>query len=571
MGLKSGIRFLLLMLCVCFIALGHHLARADVMVEGLENNPDLQDYINDIVDQREEDADTPVRLEADILQALKAKGYYDGLVTDEQNEAGDLVFKIDAGEAYTINEIIMDGDYDLQSALLAEGEILDAYHVLEAQREIYDSIEADACYYNLDVSHEVVLDEETKSARLTFIISGQPGAKFGATSFEGAPDIERTYLREFISYNEGDCWKRQTLEDTKAALYGTGLLASAQADLPENLPEDGFVPVDFTVKQRAFRTIGLGAGYNTSDGAGISASWEHRNLFGGGEKLSLKARLYEIVQTIDANYIKPFFLRSDQKLTLNSTLNRENNDAYKELSYDVGGAITRQLTDEIALSLGANYELSRIEDEDGEDSYGLFSVPASFNYDNRDNILDPHEGWRVDVSTAPFFDTLGEAPPFWKSRFTASTYFDLSRSAFDPVLALKGSFGTIQGADADDVPANKRFYAGGGGSIRGFGYQDVGPRDVDGDPSGGLSVIEMTAEFRAKATETIGFVAFLDAGQVYEDIMPDFDTEFAVGVGIGARYYTAIGPIRFDVATPINRRDQADSSYQIYLSIGQAF
>ena len=545
-------------------------AYGKITVTGLSDNTELHEYILKIIKQREDKDVTAERLEPTVSKALKAKGYYDARISILDNEKEES-FSIVLGEQYTISQINVDSNKYYNNLSLNTGDILDAGKVLLAQQEVYDYINENFCFYNLDIEHAVILNKDKKTADIEFTTHGEDDAVFGNTVINGADAIDRDYLYNFIEYEEGDCWKQQKLEDTKAALYATGLLASAKAVLPETLPNDGIIPVSLDVKSRAFRSIKLGAGYNTNDGAGVSAEWEHRNFLGAGERLSIKTRLYQIIQTVGGTFKKPFFFRDDQSLLLETALKQENNESYKELSYNVSGSVVRQLNDDTSISLGTAYELSRIEDEGEAKNYGLFSIPGVLNFDNRDNILDPHEGWNLQLNVTPFFDTLGEADPFVKSRFTASTYFDLLDSNYDPVLALKGSIGTIQGASAENIPASKRFYAGGGGSVRGFGYQEIGPRDSDDDPSGGLSIMELTGEMRFKVSEKIGAVGFVDAGQVYESASPNFGTDLAIGAGVGARYYTSFGPVRFDVATPINRKEITDSSYQIYLSIGQAF
>lgn len=564
--------YLCLLACLLVTTTVQQTAFGDIRIEGLKDLSEIEDYIQIIAEQREDDVKTEQQLADSVIKGMKAKGYYDAEVEIADNtENGDIVFEITAGDIYRIGEIILEDVPEGLSIGINEGDILDADAVLTAQRTLFQTINDENCYYNLDIQHTVLLSPEDKTAQLTFIVHGQDGAKFGETVFEGAEDIDRDYLANFLEYEAGECWKPIKLEDTKAALYASGLLASAQTTLPENLPDDGAVPIVFDVKQRAFRSVKLGAGYNTNDGAGVSAEWEHRNILGAGEKLSVRMRLYELVQNLGASFAKPMFFRDDQSLLVETGLNREDTDAYNELSYNAGASVLRQITDKTSVSLGVGYELSRIEDEDGSRNFGLFSTPATIDYDGRDDLFDPHSGWKLNLRSTPFFDTLGEADPFIRTRFTASTYFDLSDAAIDPVLALRASYGAIYGGSLTNVPASKRFYAGGGGSIRGFGYQDVGPKDDDGDPSGGLSVFEMTAETRFKLTQSFGAVAFVDAGQVYEETTPDLGADLAVGAGIGARYYTDFGPLRFDVAVPLNRRDEADSNFQIYLSIGQAF
>lgn len=542
-------------------------------LNGLQDKPDLHDYLVKILEKRQEDNRDPVAYVDDLQTGLRAKGYYNATVKIGRlgEEGQPPMFDIVTGPLYTISEIVTENMPDSIELPVKIDDRLDAQSVIDAQKYLFSQMQENYCYYNLDVQHKVFLDDKDATAKLVFIVHGQPDARFGETTMTGADDIERTYLREFLTYGQGDCWKRTLVNDTESALYATELLASVRTNLPETLPEDGIVPINMTLKQSTFHSIKLGGGFNSSDGAGIVTEWENRNLSGEGERLAFRARLYAAVQKITGIFAKPFFLRNDQSLRVETTLNNENNEAFKDRSVTLTGTVTRQMNDETAIAVGAAYELSRIEDEQGFRNYGLFSLPLSIRRDTRDNILNPSEGLTLDVGLTPFFDTLGESNPFIKSRITGTTYFDMADMALDPVLALRASYGAIYGTEITDVPANKRFYAGGGGSVRGFAYQDLGPREADGDAAGGLSIVELTGELRLRVTESFGAVAFVDAGQVYESTTPDFSNDLAVGAGAGVRYYTDFGPLRFDVATPVTKRDRSDDAFQIYLSIGQAF
>jgi translocation and assembly module TamA len=138
------------------------------------------------------------------------------------------------------------------------------------------------------------------------------------------------------------------------------------------------------------------------------------------------------------------------------------------------------------------------------------------------------------------------------------------------VIAARAKLGSIAGADTDSVPASERFYAGGGGSIRGYGYQQVGPVDSNGDPTGGRSLFEVGLETRFRVWGPIGLVTFVEAGDVYESVYPAPFQSVLVGAGFGLRYFTAVGPIRVDLAFPLDRRP-GDDPFQFYVSIGQAF
>jgi translocation and assembly module TamA len=106
--------------------------------------------------------------------------------------------------------------------------------------------------------------------------------------------------------------------------------------------------------------------------------------------------------------------------------------------------------------------------------------------------------------------------------------------------------------------------------VRGFGYQLAGALDDDNNPIGGRSLLELSGEVRVRLTETIGVVAFVDAGSDFSSSVPNFNEPLRVGVGPGLRYFSPIGPVRLDVGFPINKRD-SDDAFQLYVSLGQAF
>jgi translocation and assembly module TamA len=153
-------------------------------------------------------------------------------------------------------------------------------------------------------------------------------------------------------------------------------------------------------------------------------------------------------------------------------------------------------------------------------------------------------------------------------------------------MAFHALAGLAQGAGQFSLPPDQRFYAGGSGTIRGYRYQSVGPQFDDGNPIGGTAINAGQAEYRQRIGQSLGFVVFLDAGQVSQDVNP-LDSTLRFGAGAGVRYYTPIGPIRLDIGVPINRegggvtkgyyyppdeitRSKGDA-FEIYIGLGQSF
>lgn len=564
-------------LCLyCFVspALILECANAPIKLEGLEHDPELAEYITEVaLSPYKKNSETPFQFgkaRADIIKALKAMGYYDSTVTVEENP--DIVFHIKSGNQYTIDQIEIIGFDDPYTLPLAKNDRLIAQSVLNAQRQILNEISQKQCTYKLSVRHEVLLNHNEHTANLRFIVEGEKDVKFGTTGFKGNETIKNKYLFQFLTYQEGDCWTAKKVQQTKTALLETGLLSRVSIDVPDTSPESGRIPVTFILQERNPRKIRLGGQYSTWEGFGVNLESRHRNYFGSGEEVSATANASKFLQSLALDFEKPFFLSKRQDLNISATAKRQDTDAFEETNFDVQTSIDRKLSGDWSVNGGIGFEATNIDEKAGNrDTFGLVSFPAQLDFDNRDDTLDPHKGYNFSYGVRPFFDMLGVSDPFFKHRVTCTTYFDLSDSYFDPVLALRSSVGSISGSSTTNIPASKRFYAGGGGSIRGFGFQEVGPVSEDGNPVGGSSIVETTVELRLKLMNKFGSVTFVDLGGVYDESVPDFEDGIYIGAGIGLRYYTSFGPIRLDVATPVNKRERADEEFQVYISIGQAF
>lgn len=549
-------------------------------------------YLQTVLDERikqkaailaEDDPDLRARQEhyieqtvrADLLKALHARGYYSASVAYAD---GGLPltghYDIDYGPRFTIDSLRTDPEAfanELPRDTPATGDALDAATILGTQSALLENIGKDRCYFDLSVDNRVRLDRRRNTGAVEFVVTAGREGHFGALTFQGNGRVKESHLNRLVPWEKGDCFRREKLEAYKTALLQSGLFAQAEILLPDTGPDaKGQVPVTLALKERAARTIGAGLTYYSDEGPGGTLSWEHRNLFGAAEKLETALNLSLIKQSLEADFTKPYFMRDDQSLSLSATLRRQDTDAFEEMAIDSGAAVSRTFGKHLSVSTGIDASLLRITDitQNTTETYALLSAPQSASYDTRNDRLDPLRGINLALTAEPFFDFLGQADPFFKMQLTGSFYY-APGSSEKFVIATKGSVGTIWGAEMDSVPATERFYAGGGGSVRGYGYQEVGPRQDD-KPAGGLSLATLSLELRSRFTDKIGGVAFIDAGSVSAESTPDL-SNMAVGAGVGVRYYTSFGPLRFDVATPLTQKQDTDQNYQFYISIGQAF
>ena len=562
-------------------------------ITGASEDADLDNYLGIILKDRletkiEETKDEALnerretyreqQIKTDLVRAMEAKGYYDGKVkySDNTGEKFTGEYQVEPGVKYTISSVKVSPNsfsQHLRGRHIQPGSTLDALNVLTEQKKIQDRIAKGRCYFSLKVDNAVILDRQKHTGSLTYNVTAGPEGNFGRVTFTGQKNVHLSYLEKLVPWKEGDCYQSSKVETLKTSLLESGLFSGADIILPKAPEADGTVPLAINLTERAARTVKAGASYYSDEGLGILLGWEHRNFLGEAEKLAIDLNLSSLKQSLAAKLTKPFFLRKDQDLSLNADLRRQDTDAFEEVGIGLGADITRKFTEYLSGTGGVAFNLSQITDktdpEESEDLYALVSTPFSLTYDNRNNKLDPTKGWLLTGSVEPFWDALGESDPFLKSQLGGSTYFAFDRRA-RYVLAVRAGVGSILGSEAVNIPPTERFYAGGGGSVRGYGYQEVGPKNDNGDPSGGRSSITASTEFRVKFTDKIGGVAFVDAGSVSDKIFPEL-SNLAIGAGVGARYYTGFGPLRFDIAVPLTQKEDLDQNYQFYISIGQAF
>lgn len=519
-----------------------------------------------------------------LTKALQAAGYYDATVTDRIDRETDPVtarFEITPGERYRLVSIRMVEEPesvtkgitlpDIEGFKLKVPSPLQYSSVLETRREVREKTFDANCLRTVEVRAHLRVDREAKTAEAIYFILAGHTAHFGMNIIEGLQSVNPAYVKRRINWKDGDCYNPKVTEKTHLTLLQTNLFSRADITAAETPDEEGKVPVTLTMRERAQRTIKAGIGFASDEGLDFKPSWEHRNLFGEGEKLNVEATISTFLQELKTTLEKPDFLRNDQKLILKGNLSRSETDAYTSTKIGGSGVVERRLTPSLIVGTGLGYTISEVDDfTTGENIYSLLSVPSYIEHTTRDDALDPTRGHQLRLDVTPLIETLNNGNVFLKSEGTAKFYHQHKDLPTKPVWALRATVGSIMGSATDDIPADERFFAGGGGSVRGYGYQLLGPLNAAGEPLGGRSMTEFSAELRLRVSESIGVVPFMDAGNVYSDIYPEFgDLYYAAGLGL--RYFSDFGPFRFDFAVPLDKRDGVDDSYQFYLSFGQSF
>ncbi|WP_416397853.1 autotransporter assembly complex protein TamA [Allohahella sp. A8] len=514
-----------------------------------------------------------------ILKYLRSQGYYEGSVEPElENPDGDdrrLMYEVEPGPLYRIRKLELKSPDSIDVPSLADlklkkGDGLVADRILDAKRKIEDFVSSKNCLYEVDVEYKASIYPPDQLAFITFKVKKSPQVKVGEIRLQGLEEVDPAFLEQDLPLASGECFNRSKLNEARLELLRTNLIARVDQQLTLNR-EAGTVDITLDLQERSHRTIKAGGGYTSDEGVGVSLGWEHRNFFGAGQLFQTELTVTEVTQALTSKLTLPKFYRKDQKLEISASASQRDLEAFRSKSVETSAIVTRQISENRAASAGPRFRLSEIDDEGETEQYVLFSFPMSLRLDTTSEILDPRDGATLNLGVEPFVDLKDTDTRFIKSNVSATTYFTAETWSLKPTLALKAGVGSITGAGIESVPADERYYVGGGGSVRGYKFQSLGELDEDGDPVGGLSFIEMATEGRFHIGENLGFVLFVDGGLAMPDSAPRFDQNLKYGAGFGLRYYTSFAPFRVDFGFPLSRRDGIDDSFQLYISIGEAY
>jgi translocation and assembly module TamA len=492
--------------------------------------------------------------------------------------------RIDLGELPALPE--PDASRLIEAFGIKTGDPIYADRIIERELELRVAL-GESGYPFAEVDEpELLIDHAREEGDLTLATRPRGKYVFGEVVSSDPRFLSGKHLARIARFDAGDTFQQSLETDLRRAIIATGLVSSVTITPRETrAPADGqpgVVALDVAMERAPLRTIAGAIGYGTEDGFKVEGRWEHRNLFPPEGALRLRGILgtREVLGSVGIR--RNNFRGRDQVLTVDAfasdivtqavdsrgggvraTFEKVSNILFqKPVSWQVGGEVI--FTDErnrlIRVAPGAVQE---------RQAYLIGGLFGSLTLDESDDLLDPTSGWRTTVFLAPEVSRQGGAESFYlRAQGDASIY----RSLGDLVLAGRVRAATIQGAAVDDIAPSRRLYGGGGASVRGYGFQGVGPRDALGNPMGGASLVEFSAEARIPTPlfgGAIEVVPFIDGGSVARGSTPDFD-EIRFGAGIGIRYKTTFGPIRVDVAAPLNPT-AFDSPVAVYVSLGQAF
>ena len=540
------------------------------------------------------------------IRLMKSLGYYDGVASSAIETVGTepgrlrAVLTATPGRLYKLGAINVVAGPTVPPNLVREqlplrtGDPLEAARVQGAEANVA-LVLPQRGYPFVDVGdRDILLDDQTLTGDYTLPVETGPRSSFGVLRTEGDAVFDLDHLSIFPRFKQGELYDTRKRDDLREALVATGLFDTIGVE-PVRTGQpgpDGTEQVDLLVRQTKgpWRSLAGSAGYGTGEGIKAEGSWTHRNLFPPEGALILTAIAGTQQQGASATFRRQNAGKRDRTFSAGVSANHANYDAFdaftgtafvrwaydstpiwqKRFTYAFGAELTG--TNERVFDFGRNERVRR--------TYGIAAIPAQAVWDTSDDLLNPTRGYRLKLNVSPETSVQGSVRPYARTMVEGTFYYPVSDKL---VIAGRARAGSILGVDRDDIAPSRRYYGGGGGSVRGYGFQRLGPfepvsslvPDEDGKidigdlrPVGGRSLNEFALEARYRFGN-FGIVPFIDAGNAYESTFPK-GSDLRFGAGIGGRFYTNFGPMRIDLATPLNPRE-GDGRVALYVSIGQAF
>ncbi|HVW68430.1 MAG TPA: BamA/TamA family outer membrane protein [Steroidobacteraceae bacterium] len=533
------------------------------------------------------------------------------------------------GPIYHLRKVEIDGDVpaDTRGALgLNTGDLAIASEVLAGGERLQTALEDQGyAFAKVDppIAHEIPAE---RVLDVSFHVVTGARVNIGAIRFRGLKRMHESFVRRRLLVHTGEQFGASKIERARKDLLALGVFSSVTVQVAEKADETGDVPITFRVRERPLHAVSLNAAYSSDLGGSTGVTWTDRNMSGKADQLTLAASginlgggsaTTSIGYDLSAKYLLPEFGHRDQALQLAVGALNQSLQAYDQKALTFGAILTRKLSSIWTASVGLTAERERIRQEGfytagcpatgciepdhpeqriGEPTctatgcsqeiftparmptnYTLLALPITLLYNTtglESPIEDATHGIRASFSETPTLSLGAQSAKFFITQGSVAYYFDLQNLGLSPdpgrkVIALRALAGLAQGAGQYSLPPDQRFYAGGSGTIRGYRYQSVGPLFPDYNPIGGTAINAGTVEYRQRVGRNLGFAVFVDAGQVSRNVNP-LDATLRFGAGAGVRYYTPIGPIRLDLAGPIQRLPGGDA-FEIYIGLGQAF
>ena len=520
-----------------------------------------------------------------IIKLLNAFGYYDAIAEidiEEKNKKIIVYVYITSRTRYKIKDVsffdfknpkiptsfcnITREMIGLKNRAFARSDL-----ILNSQNRLLYELSSCGYPFAKMINRNIIIDKAEKIVNIEFYVDQSYFCKFGQVTISGLKTIDKNYIEKKITWREGQKYNETQVLETQKKLLATNLFSSVSITHPQMPDNSELLSVDIQLVEALHKYFSFGGSYATIDGFGGSLEWYNRNFRSLGEEISLNLSVAQRAYLATAIYKKSDFMVVNQDLVWQLEASREKIPyVYITFNYFILDRLDRKFSQRLKGSLGFKAEYVDVTSSANNGKFFLLSSPGFLKYSTTNNLLNPTQGINLIYNIQPFVNMINAKKPFLKQTLVFEFYlpFDESRVF---IIAVRSTVGSIMGPSIYRIPLSELFLGGSDDDLRGYRYRTVSPLNSNNKPIGGRSCIYFSIEPRFRVTSKIGFVPFLDIGNVSLHQYPDVKEKWIKGVGAGLRYFTFFGPLRLDIGFPLNRRKTLDKTYRIYASIGQTF
>jgi len=476
-----------------------------------------------------------------LKEFYKSHGFYHAKIYFTK-QRGHLLLKIIEGPAIKIKQIKIESDINIDKSIPFK--VDDTFNakkfILSKQNIRLDYKRIGYCNAQYDI--KAYIDIVKNSARLIYKIASGDTCFFKNVTIDNPKNIDKDIIKPLLYIKEGEVYTPQSIKKSYKRLYAYDGISEVHI---ESIIIDKGKDVNATITVKSNpKPIQFQIGFGASSDEGLTAKLDlkHRNIFGNLKTLALHTRVTQIKQSLGLDFSMPLINGDIFGSQIN--YNNENFFSFKEYSIKAKGFL-RQIDEPTTSQEALIIDTATTYDSNNlliapETTLLIVSPALKWQYDTRDNILNPKKGYFINTSLQSSLKCAISDASYYKVKIGAGIILPLKPST----LALKIDLGSLHTFNGN-VPSSYRFFAGGMYSNRAYRYHFLGPKDKNGDPVGFNFLMETRTEYRFNIVGNVNGVIFNDNSFIGESYSPDTTIGYYSG-GVGVRYETPIGPLAID-------------------------
>ncbi|MCF8978534.1 MULTISPECIES: autotransporter assembly complex protein TamA [Pseudomonas syringae group] len=549
-------------------------ARLDVQITPA--NPDLKANIEGYVGELGERNAQALRnfslgAEQQAEKAAQALGYYQAQIDSEiqDGENPRLVIKVLPGEPIRLRNVVVRVEGPAaslkafkvpQSDALKTGAVLNHGHYEDAKRLIQNQASRYGFFSGRFTSQRLSIDPRAGVADIELVYDSGPRYSLGKVMFSGDSPFDEDLLKRMVPFKENTPYDSQLIAELNQAMQASGYFEGVRVDAAPTAAVGQVIPVTVQLETRKPRTMGLGLGFSTDVGVRGKANWTRHWANAQGHSYGFESELSAPRQNVGLWYDVPLDPPLTDKLRFAGGYQYEEIAGTDSLSklLTVGPEWHSKLPSgwERVISLKWQREEYRLGDDSGLST--LLMPGISYSYLRSDDRIDPHKGYRLQFDAQVAKEGVGSDANLIRGNVLLK---GLTTVAQNHRFLGRVQFGGNFTDGYTSIPPSLRFFAGGDQSVRGYDYQTLSPTNSDGDRIGGRYMVAGSVEYQYSIAEKWRLATFVDQGNSFNNLdLPSLKT----GVGFGVRWVSPVGPLRLDLAHPLDD----DGGVRLHFSMG---